>query len=122
MLMTAAVALAGALVFGLARLGEAAVSRAQARTAADAAALAGIAAGREAADAVVTANGGHIVAYSLDGPELQVVVKLGDAQATARARRETLARAAPGPGQTYARPAPDRIAAGPTLPGPAPSS
>lgn len=105
-LMAGVAAFAGVLIFGLAQLGGAAVSRAQARTAADAGALAAAAEGREAAEAVVKANGGRIVSMTVDGAEVQLVVEVGDSEATARARREVLTRPAPGPGQLYEPPGP----------------
>ncbi len=76
---------AGALVLG--RLGEAAVDRAAARTAADAAALAGAADGEAAAREVAEANGATMVGYEVLGDDTRVRVRLGGAEAVARARR-----------------------------------
>lgn len=78
---------AGGLALGLGRMGAVAVARAQARTAADAAALAGAAEGQEGADDVAAANGADLVAYQVEGAEVQVTVEVGPARATARARR-----------------------------------
>lgn len=86
-LAAAFVAVAMLLVFGLGRLGGAAVARARARSAADAAALAGAAEGRSAAEAVAVANGGSVVGWEQLGTDVRVAVELDDAQATARARR-----------------------------------
>ncbi len=62
-------------------------------TAADAAALAGAAAGREAAGRTASANGGRLVTYQELGDDTRVQVELGGVRATARARRTTGARA-----------------------------
>ena len=61
-LLAVLVVAAGAAALGLGRIGGAAVARAQARTAADAAALAGAADGEQAARAIATANGARLVA------------------------------------------------------------
>ena len=86
------VVLAGACVLLLARLGSLAVGRAQARTAADAAALAGAAEGEEAARRLAAANGAAIDGYRVDGAdtELRAYLDLGGGRqldAVARARR-----------------------------------
>ena len=78
---------AGGLLLGLGRLGGAAVERAQARTAADAAALAAALDGPEAAEALAAANGARLESVTVDGPDVEVVVTLGDARAPARARQ-----------------------------------
>jgi len=78
------VAVAGAGVF-VVRLGGLAAERARASAAADAAALAGAAEGREAADRLAHANGGRVVAYREDHDDTEVRVGLGRATATARA-------------------------------------
>lgn len=79
--------LACALMFAVGRLGAAATERARAQTAADAAALAGAADGRDAADAFARTNGGAVVRYLVDNDDVEVVVRVGSAVATARARR-----------------------------------
>ena len=86
-LLTLVIVLAGLACLVLGRLGGAAVARAQASTAADAAALAGAAAGRNAAVEVATANGGAVTHYQEAGPDARVEVELGQASAAARARR-----------------------------------
>ena len=80
--------LAGALALFVGRLSGAAVSRARARTAADAAALAGAAEGEAAARSVAAANGGVVESYAVEGADVAVVVRVGSAHAPARARRE----------------------------------
>lgn len=79
---------AGVAVLWLGRLGGAAVARAQARTAADMAALAGAEAGRGEAAALAEANGARLVAFRRRGDEAWVKVTLGRAVASARARVE----------------------------------
>ena len=61
---------------------------ARARTAADAAALAGAAAGRPSAGQVAEANGGELLEYRAIGSVVEVGVRVGDATARARAERE----------------------------------
>lgn len=67
---------------------------ARARTAADASALAGAAAGREEAARIAAANGGILLSYeeekpedSSDGLRVTVAVQVGQASRTARAER-----------------------------------
>lgn len=86
-LMVALVFLMGVFVVVLGRLGVATVTQAQARTAADAAALAGAADGRDAAAAIAEANGAKLVDFQRQGLDTRVTVALGRAHATARARR-----------------------------------
>ena len=88
-LLAVLVLAAGGAIVLLGRLGGAAVDRASARTAADAAALAGAAEGRAAAASVATADGGRIESYRELGAETEVRVSLGRATAVARARRES---------------------------------
>jgi hypothetical protein len=80
--------LAGVLALALGRMGGTAAARADAQTAADAAALAGAAEGRHSAEALAEANGARIVSYETKGDDTRVVVELGPAQATGRARRD----------------------------------
>jgi hypothetical protein len=80
---------AGGAIVLLGRIGGTAVDRASARTAADAAALAGAADGRGAAASVAAADGGHIESYRELGVETEVRVSVGHATALARARRES---------------------------------
>lgn len=79
--------LVGFAGLGLGRFGEAAVSRARARTAADAAALAGAAEGKDAARVMARANGASLVDYDEDDKTARVRVRLGRAEATAKAER-----------------------------------
>ncbi|HWC11428.1 MAG TPA: M15 family metallopeptidase, partial [Acidimicrobiales bacterium] len=60
-----------------------------AQTAADAAALAGAADGREAAEELAAANGGRLAEFEVQGSDTRVVVELGAARARGRARRES---------------------------------
>ena len=77
------------LGFGLlvvaARLAPVLDDSAQARTAADAAALAGAAAGEAEARSVAAANGGDLVAFERAGRTVTVVVQVGSVRARARA-------------------------------------
>ncbi len=57
----------------------------QARTAADAAALASVRGGRTAALALATANGAELLAWQREGSAVVVTVRVGDATAAARA-------------------------------------
>lgn len=80
------IALIGMLSMYLARVGEAATSRARAQTAADAAALAGAAQGESAARDEAAANGGRLVSYrEIDG-DVRVKVQVREAHAEARAQ------------------------------------
>lgn len=85
--MALAVVLAGVSVVLLGRVGGAATARAGARSAADAAALAGAAAGRAAAADLAKANGAELLSYAEEGNDTTVRVRLGQAEATGRARR-----------------------------------
>jgi len=96
-LLVLGVLMAAGAILLLGRLGGAAVDRASARTAADAAALAGAAEGRSAAAAVASANGARLVAYRERGLDTDVEVSFGKARAQARARRQ-VGGMGPGPG------------------------
>ena len=80
------VACGAALV--LVHLGVITVHRAHARTAADAAALAGAAEGRGAAEQVAVANGAVLESFEAVGDEVEVRVRVDGSHARARARRE----------------------------------
>lgn len=80
-------AIVAALALGLTHVGAAAIDDAQAATAADAAALAGAAGGPDAAHDAAKRNGATIVSIAVDGDVTTVIVRLGQAQATAHARR-----------------------------------
>jgi hypothetical protein len=77
------VAAGAALV--LARLGTEVIDRARARTAADAAALAGVRGDRVAAERVARADGGALERYVRVGDQVEVTVRVGGFRATARA-------------------------------------
>lgn len=64
------------------------IDRQQARSAADAAALAGVTGGRPAASALAVSNDAVLVGWSVDGRTVTVQVRLGDQVATARATDE----------------------------------
>jgi hypothetical protein len=83
-----AVLMAGGGAVLLGRLGEAAVSRAAARTAADAAALAGAADGEAAARQVAADNGATVLRYETMGSDTRVTVRVRSAEAVGRARRD----------------------------------
>lgn len=76
---------AGAIVL-LGHLGAVVADRAEARTAADAAALAGAAEGEPAARAVASANDADLEEFVALGGDVEVVVRVGQARARARAR------------------------------------
>jgi uncharacterized membrane protein len=88
-LVAGIVVLAAAAMLLVVHLGRAANERARARTAADAAALAGAAEGRDAAEAIATANHAVIESYEELADGVQLSVRLGAARATARAVRTT---------------------------------
>jgi hypothetical protein len=88
-LIAVLVLVAGGAIVLLGRIGGAAVDRASARTAADAAALAGAAEGREVARSVAAADDGRIESYRDVGLETEVRVRVGQATAMARARRDS---------------------------------
>src|SRR3954470_6776624 len=91
-LVVAIVAIAALGVVGLGRFAVATVHAARARTAADAAALAGAADGREAAAAIASENGARLISYAERDGTVDVQVRWGDAMARARA---TIALAQP---------------------------
>ena len=86
-LVLAVVVIAVVVVLALVPLIHGAQDRAAARTAADAAALAGAAEGEEAAREVAAANGADLVTWRAVGSDVWVVVTLGDARAEAKAHR-----------------------------------
>ena len=86
-LVTIAAALFVALVVAIGQLGGHALDRTRAQTAADAAALGSLDGGRAAAQQLAAAHGADLVSWE-PGPgpsEVTVVVRIGDASATARA-------------------------------------
>jgi hypothetical protein len=86
-LLAVVVALTALIVLGLGRLGAVVVARAEAQTAADAAALAGARLGRPVAEELAAANGGSLVSFAAAGREVEVVAEVRGEQARARARR-----------------------------------
>ncbi len=88
-LLAALVVIAGLAMIALAHLGGGAVERAEARRAADAAALAGAAEGRSGADRLAHANDARLSRYDESGRDAEVVVHYGAARAIARARRDS---------------------------------
>ena len=79
--------LAGLLLVPTGMLVRATVQRAEARSAADAAALAGALEDEAAARSVAGANGAELVDYEVRGDLVEVTVVVGDRKATARAER-----------------------------------
>lgn len=77
----------GGLCVGLGRLGGDAVESAQARTAADAAALAGAAEGEDVAREVAEDNAAVVVSFLQEGLDVEIRVRVGAAEAVARATR-----------------------------------
>ena len=59
----------------------------QAQLAADAAALAGVVGGRDAAERLATSNDGVLTVFVITGEEVMVEVRVGDERAQARATR-----------------------------------
>ncbi len=86
-LVIAVVAFAIVVLLALVPVGQAASERSQARTAADAAALAGAAQGESAAREVAEDNGAELTGWRAEGADVWVEVHLGDARAVAKARR-----------------------------------
>ncbi len=87
--------LAGLLLVPTGMLVRATVQRAEARSAADAAALAGALEDEAAARSVAAANGAELVEYEARGDLVEVTVVVGDRQATARAERTVRLEAPP---------------------------
>jgi hypothetical protein len=86
-LAAALVGLAVVVTIALGGLAGDVVDAGRARTAADAAALAGVEGGRGAAARLAAANGGSLVSWSQQGDAVTVTVRVGDAVATAGATR-----------------------------------
>ncbi len=92
-LAVAMLAVVAVALVGLVPVGRALGDRARARTAADAAALAGAAEGEQAARSLAAENGAELVEFERSGDEVVVRVEVGDVDAYARARATR--RAAP---------------------------
>ncbi len=86
-LMLAVIVFAAVVLLTLIPLARGAAERAHARTAADAAALAGAAEGEDAAREVAEANGGKLESWDRSGADVWVTVRVGSARAAAKARR-----------------------------------
>ena len=86
-LLLAVIALVVVMMMATAQFAGRVVMREQAQIAADAAALAGTDGGRPAAAQLAHANGGVLVSFTLVADAVQVVVRVGDVTATARATR-----------------------------------
>ncbi len=93
-LVAIALVLAALLLVPLALLARATIERSAAQNAADAAALAGALEGEDEARAIARANGAQLESYERRGPVVEVVVRVGDRRATARAERSTVVRPA----------------------------
>lgn len=76
-----------ALTIMVVRLGGQIDQRARAQTAADAAALAGAGGGEDAARIIATRNGAQMESFVSRNGEVEVVVRVDDRRASARARR-----------------------------------
>jgi len=83
------IAVVGCVAVALASIGVRMAHRAQAQSAADAAALAGADGGRTAAARIANSNGASLIAYDIeaesDGVTVIVVVEVGGERATSRA-------------------------------------
>ena len=89
-IMAGVIVVVGALLWWLGVLGRATTERAQAQTAADAAALAGAASGEASARELAAANGAVLVGFASTmtgdgGVDVAVSVEIGEAGATASA-------------------------------------
>jgi hypothetical protein len=84
----ALVGLGAVLTMAVGELAGDVIDAARARTAADAAALAGVTGGRSAADRLAARNGGAVIAWGRAGRSVTLTVRVGDAVATARATDE----------------------------------
>jgi len=81
-------ALCAVVIVGLSMVGRAALESARAQTVADAGALAGSLVGRGGAERVVREGNGTVVSSTSSSYEFDIVVRVGQATAAARARRE----------------------------------
>lgn len=96
-LAAAMVAVVTIALVGLVPAAQALADRARARTAADAAALAGAVDGEHAARVLARDNGAELVDFERTGDEVVVGVRLGDVEARARARVTRRYATSPGP-------------------------
>lgn len=86
-LVLALVVVAVVLAAASARFGARLADQRQAQLAADAAALAGVVDGRDAAEQLAIINGGVLIEYAASGEEVLVKVRVGNESARARATR-----------------------------------
>ena len=84
----ALVGLAVVLTLAVGELAADVIDVARARTAADAAALAGVTGGRSAAARLAATNGAELTVWRRAGREVTITVQVGNAVATARATDE----------------------------------
>ena len=96
-LAAAMVAVVTIALVGLVPAAQALADRARARTAADAAALAGAVDGEHTARALARDNGAELVDFERTGDEVVVGVRLGDVEARARAHVTRRPATSPGP-------------------------
>jgi Tfp pilus assembly protein PilV len=98
-LVLVVVVLAVVATLGIAHLGRSVIDAGRARTAADAAALAGVEGGRAASSRLAAEHGGELVSWSTAGGGRQVTVtvtvRVGRARATAAASNEMAGGATP---------------------------
>ena len=88
LVMVAGLCIFGLLLLAVGRLAGAASDQSRARTAADAAALAGAAEGCGEAAQLASANGATLTQCQVEGDDVQVAVQVRQSSATARARKE----------------------------------
>lgn len=86
-LVLVVVAFAALVIVAVGRFGGRIIDRQQAQVAADAAALAGVVGGRDAAQRVAAANSGVLESFVVDDGDVIVVVAVASERATARATR-----------------------------------
>ena len=84
-LLVAVLVCGAVMVSAFGTLGARVADAARARTAADAAALAGVMGGRDEAQRLAAANGGVIESFEVMGPDVIVRVRFRSAHASARA-------------------------------------
>lgn len=87
-LVLCAIAFIAMVAIGVSRFGIRLVQSAQAQTAADAAALAGVTGGAGAAELIARANGARVISWSAVEGDFTITVGLGAAVATARASQQ----------------------------------
>ena len=101
-LVALALLLGALLLVPLSLVARATIERSRAQNAADAAALAGALAGEREAEVVAGRNGARLIAYERRGDTIEVVVRVGDRRATARAERSAVPRSPTGPDPRWA--------------------